>query len=77
MTSLRFPDNTLHGIEFTEAEMRVIAAIREGCETQTEIAKRLKLRPITVRVCTGTIRRKLGLKSFTSLHTWVHTEASE
>jgi DNA-binding NarL/FixJ family response regulator len=76
MESLRFPDTALQDVEFSPAQLRVIAAIREGCSSHSEIAQRLRIQPITARGHTWRIRKKLGLLKFVQLDRWVqeHTE---
>jgi DNA-binding NarL/FixJ family response regulator len=76
MSHLRFPDVDVQRVEFSPAEMRVLAAIREGCSSHLEIAQRIGIQPITARGHTWRIREKLGLRKFVQLALWIqeHTE---
>lgn len=67
MLTLRVRRKTLQMDKFSNAEKRVIAAIKEGASSHAEIGEQLGIAPSTAQIHTGRIRGKLGLRRFIDL----------
>jgi DNA-binding CsgD family transcriptional regulator len=63
--------------KLSNAEKRVIAAIKEGASSHAEIADQLGIAPKTAQIHTGRIRGKLGLRRFIDLAVAIAIQDSE
>jgi DNA-binding NarL/FixJ family response regulator len=61
----------------TRRQLDVIEAIEAGCHHHKEIARHLKIDPLTAQHHVGEITKRLGLKNKIQLVVWVATHGAQ